>query len=146
MRGGSLKARILHSMETSSKPAFRRQDFKRYDYDQVGRALRELIARDKVERVGRGLYRKLPCVQPRLSFSRTWSRPSGLPDEVFIASALANPSFEDLTRLCLSFGGRRLRGILSSIEDEIPPAICAEAARMITNAEQGITDAYRQAA
>jgi hypothetical protein len=146
MRKGSLRARILRRMETSPKPVFRLRDFKGYDYDQVGRAFRKLIAEGKVERVGRGLYRKLARRQPRLSFSRTWSRPSGISDDVLVATALANPSFEDLTRLCLSFGSHRIRETLSSFMDEIPPVVGAEAARMITNAERGINDAYRQVA
>ena len=146
MRNGSLQARVLHTMETSSRLAFRLKDLTEFDYDQVSRALRKLIADDKVERVGRGLYRRLTRHQPRLSFSRTWSRPSGVSDDVFIAAALANPSFEDLTRLCLSFGCRRIRETLSSFKDEIPPAVRVEAARMIANAERGIADAYRQVA
>lgn len=146
MRKGSLRARVLHRMKTSSKPAFRLGGFSEYGYDQVGRALRKLIAEDRIERVGRGLYRRLTRRQPRLSFSRTWSRPAGVADEVFIATTLANPSFEDITHLCLSFGGRRVRETLSLSADEIPPAVHAEAARMIANAERGIADAYRQVA
>ncbi len=144
MRKGSLRARVLHRIETSSRPAFRLKDFSGYGYDQVGRALRKLIAEDRIERVGRGLYRKLRRRQPRLSFSRPWSRPAGVADEIFIATVLANPSFEDIARLCLSFGGRRVRETMSLSAAEIPPAVRAEAARMIANAERGIIDAYRQ--
>lgn len=55
----SLKARIEKKIRRSSRNVFLRSDFKRLgDYDQVGRALRELVADAKLIKIGYGLYAK----------------------------------------------------------------------------------------
>ncbi len=55
----SLQSRIESKIRRSSRDVFLRTDFERLaDYDQVGRALRGLVANGKLLKVGYGLYAK----------------------------------------------------------------------------------------
>jgi len=55
----SLQSRIKTKIQRSRRNVFLRADFEQLsDYDQVGRALRTLIASDQLLKVGYGLYAK----------------------------------------------------------------------------------------
>lgn len=55
----SIKSRITKSLARSKADVFVRADFEKFGgYDQVGRALREIIAEGRLVKVGYGLYSK----------------------------------------------------------------------------------------
>ena len=144
-----LQGKIVHYADRSGKRLLTRGDLRQLGgYDQVGRALGKLVEQGVLERGGQGLYRVLPAGQPRLSYSRTWNRPSGVSDEVFIASTLASPTFEDVAKLCAAFGVQRVRRVLDGMAEGIDisegPKRLAD--HMIRNTEKGFAHAYRKLA
>jgi hypothetical protein len=59
MREPSLKIRVATKLKRSRKVVFLREDFEKLGgYDQVGRALRELVADGRLKKIGYGLYAK----------------------------------------------------------------------------------------
>jgi hypothetical protein len=59
MKGETLKGRINLRIRRSNRQVFLRSDFKKLgEYDQIGRALRNLEAEGQLMRVGYGLYAK----------------------------------------------------------------------------------------
>ncbi len=59
MKRASLKSRIKTKISQSSRLVFMRADFDRLGgYDQVGRALRELVTEGVLLKIGYGLYAK----------------------------------------------------------------------------------------
>lgn len=149
MNHGTIPQKVLRHIQTTGRPLFRRSDLTRLGgYDQVGRALHRLENEGLVERVGGGLWRLLPRRQPRLEINRTWSKPSGVTDDVLIAATLANPTIGDLARLVHAFGLHRLRRALGEMVEtgDIRPALAEVATEMLASVEKGAARAYRHLA
>lgn len=82
--------------------------------------------------------------QPQLSYSRVWSAPvTGVNDTVFIASALADPTFDDVLICCRHYGMARVREVFSSMlgTDELSPLIQQSLSRILANIEIGFARA-----
>ena len=59
MKRETLKDRIARRIKRSDRKVFLRSDFRKFaGYDQVGRALRLLVAEGKLMKIGYGLYAK----------------------------------------------------------------------------------------
>jgi len=145
MKNGSLPRRLLYHLKKMPpeqpfiKPAML-SEFS--DSRQIGRALRRLVAEGHLDVVGHGIYRILPSKgQPELSFSRTWSAPSGVDDTTLIAATLAKPTFSDVARLCIAYGTLRVNKILHQLE--LKPDFQSIVQTMIDNTKAGIANVYR---
>lgn len=142
MQQGSLAQKILHA--TRGQKLIRRGDVGvRAGYDQIGRALKRLENEGRLERVGRGVWRRLSNKAPRLVHPRTWSRPSGVRDDILIAATLARPTFEDLLRLTLAFGMARVRRALEQLagDGDITARVRDADERMLNNIARGFSAA-----
>lgn len=150
-----LKTRIVKSLSRRREAAVTLRNLESLGRaHEIRRAVRCLCAEGVLESVGPRRFRlvknasatrKVPF---RLSFSRTWSRPDGVDDDTLIAATLDRPTFEDLTRLCLEFGEKRVRLILDELSRD--PAARPEAVkmsrRMLENIQRGFQRASRSAA
>ncbi len=59
MKRNSLKSKVLLKISRSRREVFLRSDFRKLaEYDQIGRALRELVADGTLIKIGYGLYAK----------------------------------------------------------------------------------------
>lgn len=83
---------------------------------------------------------------PRLSFSRTWSKPDGAAPDVVIAATLANPRLADLVQLCLAYSERRVRTNLDTLieEEALRPPMIARLGSMLNNIHAGFIAAARR--
>ncbi|WP_143266971.1 hypothetical protein [Azospirillum oryzae] len=146
---GTLPMRILHDLHRSGVATVASGALVgRYgSASTVSRALRKLVAAEKIEPIQRGLYRVLPEGEPRLAFNRAWSNPAGRfdPDHL-IAMTLARPTFRDVARLCKAYGVRRVRRVLNDLEAEkdVPPVLASEWRHRLDNIEKGFRDAARR--
>lgn len=84
--------------------------------------------------------------KPRLSFSRTWSKPDGVRTDVLISATLANPRLPDITRLCLAYGLRRVRGNLDVLieQEALSPAMIHRLRAMLDTIRAGFVTAARR--
>ncbi|WP_143273150.1 hypothetical protein [Azospirillum palustre] len=146
---GTLPMRILHDLRRSGIATVASGTLVgRYgSASTVSRALRKLVAAEKIEPIQRGLYRILPDREPHLAFNRAWSNPGGTfdPDHL-IAMTLSRPTFRDVARLCKSYGVARVRRVLDSLEadKDVPSALASEWRHRLTNIEKGFRDAARR--
>lgn len=84
--------------------------------------------------------------KPRLSFSRTWSKPDGVAPDVEISATLANPRLVDLAELCLAYSERRVRANLEMLirEDALRPRMIDRVGSMLDNIHAGFVTAARR--
>jgi len=78
--------------------------------------------------------------QPKLSLSRSWSRPSaGTDDETLIALVLSRPTFADLLACVEHYGLERIRAARGALirAFELPPGAAEASSRMLKNIEIG---------
>jgi hypothetical protein len=146
---GTLPMRILHDLRRSGVATVASGALVgRYgSASTVSRALRKLVAAEKIEPVQRGLYRILPEQDPHLAFNRAWSNPGGTFDtDHLIAMTLSRPTFRDVARLCKSYGVGRVRRVLNDLEAEkdVPSVLASEWRHRLTNIEKGFRDAARR--
>ena len=149
LMNGTLPMRLLHDLRRSGAATVASGTLVgRYgSASTVSRALRKLVAAEKIEPIQRGLYRILPDQQPRLAFNRAWSNPGGTFDaDHLIAMTLARPTFRDVARLCKSYGVGRVRRVLNNLETdrEVPSVLASEWRHRLTNIEKGFRDAARR--
>lgn len=147
----TLKQRIETRIAGAGAAAFGRADFADLGgYDQVGRALRALVDEGRLCHAGRGVFAlsTTAAFQPVPSFSRTWSAPSGVNDNVLIASVVARPTFDDLLLLSLRYGVSRLRTTARRMRKagDIKPQTAAKVCHFLDNIAAGFRDAHRRAA
>jgi hypothetical protein len=121
-------------------------------HDQVQRLARAGVVR--LTRVHEG-PRTATCIQiaagaphpqPKLSFNRAWSRPSGgLDAETLIAQVLGRPTFPDLLACVQAFGLEAVRRVFQAVVAafEIQPGAATASGRMLKNIEIGRARAAR---
>lgn len=148
-KNGTLPMRILHDLRRSGATTVASGSLVgRYgSASTVSRALRKLVAAEKLEPIQYRLYRVLPEQEPRLAFNRAWSNPGGMFDaDHLIAMTLSRPTFRDVARLCKSYGVRRVRRVLNDLEadKDVSSALASEWRHRLDNIEKGFRDAARR--
>nr|WP_137118852.1 hypothetical protein [Azospirillum argentinense] len=146
MKNGTLPTRIMHDLRRSNDKVVASGSLVgRYGSNStVSRALRKLVEAQQLEPVDRGLYRVLPNEDARLAFDRAWSNPGADFDpDKRIAVTLARPTFRDVVRLCRSYGVRRVRRVLNTLEErhDIPAPMASDWRHRLDNIERGFRDA-----
>lgn len=145
-RHDTIPQQVLQHLQATGNLLFRQSDLACLDgYDHIDSTLQHLEENFFIERVEDGWWRLLPRRQPRLEVNRTWSKPSGVSDDILIAVTLTNPTVSDLARLVHVFGLRRLWRILAMLieTNEIHPKIAEVTSEMLDNIEKGAIHAYR---
>lgn len=108
--------------------------------DGLSAVISELEREETIEQVGAEAWLVLSHNVPNFSVPRIWSNRRLNNPEIIIALTVTNPSIQDITKLLLSYGLRRVRRTLEDLKvaSDIDQALYETSDREIRNAWEGI--------